>query len=458
MTRIVPTMATSPEIESKRPTSSATAPVVALVGRPNVGKSALFNRMVRRRQALVEELPGTTRDRLYGDVAWQGEQFRLIDTGGLDTEAEEGYPELIRRQVELAIAEAAVLLFVVDVKAGVIPADKEVAELLRRAGKPIFLLANKVDNEARREEVGQFYELGMGEPIPVSAQHGEGVAEVLDRVLQALPPTPEQAPIEAARLAIVGRPNGGKSMLLNAILGEERVIVSDVPGTTRDAIDTAFEFEGHPLMLVDTAGLRRPGKVGAGVEHHAAMRARRALERAHVALVLFDASEGLTAQDVHIIGFALKARSGVVVVANKWDLMGTAIPADFERGVRRRLHFAPWTSLRVTSAKEGMGIRPLLQEALRIRDERLRRIETGPLNSVVQRAVAEQDPPIVKNRRLKLFYVTQPGVAPPTFVFFVNDARLVHFSYRRYLENVIRRHFGFDGVALRLSFRSRTER
>lgn len=458
MTRIVPTMATSPDAELKRPIASDTAPVVALVGRPNVGKSALFNRMVRRRQALVEELPGTTRDRLYGDVVWQGEQFRLVDTGGLDPDAEEGYPELIRRQVELAIAEAAVLLFVVDVKAGVISADEEVAELLRRANKPIFLLANKVDNEARREAVGQFYELGMGEPMPVSAQHGDGVADVLDRVLEALPSAPEQAPIEVARLAIVGRPNVGKSMLLNAILGEERVIVSDVPGTTRDAIDTAFEFEGEPLTLVDTAGLRRPGKVGAGVEHHAAMRARRALERAHVALVLFDASAGLTAQDVHIIGFALQARTGVVVVANKWDLMGATLPADFERDVRRRLHFAPWTSLRVTSAKEGMGISPLLQEALRIRDERIRRIETGPLNSVLQRAVVEQDPPIVKNRRLKLFYVTQPGVAPPTFVFFVNDAKLVHFSYRRYLENVIRRHFGFDGVALRLSFRSRKER
>jgi GTP-binding protein len=431
---------------------------VAIVGRPNVGKSALFNRMVGRRQALVEEIPGTTRDRLYADVAWQRERFRLVDTGGLDPEAESGYPELIRRQVELAVAEASVLLFVVDAKDGVIPADQEVAEVLRRAGKPVFLLANKVDNEARREAVVQFYELGLGEPIPVSAQHGTGVAEVLDRVLEALPPAPEETPLEAPRLAIVGRPNVGKSMLLNAILGEERVIVSAAPGTTRDAIDTSFEFEERPLVLVDTAGLRRPGKMGRGLEQHAALRARHALERADTALVLLDASDGLTAQDLHIVGFALKAKTGVVVVANKWDLMEGASPVDFEREVRRRLRFASWVSFRIVSALEGIGMTPLLHEALRLCDERRRRIETGPLNAAVQRAVVEQPPPTVRNQRLKLFYVSQPDVAPPTFVFFVNDASRVHFSYRRYLEKVIRSHFGFEGVALRLTFRSRRER
>jgi GTP-binding protein len=451
-------MSTPSATKVDHPTTGFTRPVVAIVGRPNVGKSAIFNRMVGRRQALVEEIPGTTRDRLYGDVAWRGESFRLVDTGGLDPEAEAGYPELIREQVEVAVAEASALLFVVDVKDGLLPSDEDVAEVLRRADKPVFLLANKADNEARREAVAQFYELGLGEPIPVSAQHGIGIADVLDRVLKGLPPAPEGPAVEAPRLAIVGRPNVGKSMLLNAVLGEERVIVSEAPGTTRDAIDTSFEFRGRSLMLVDTAGLRRPGKVGAGLEHHAALRSRHALERADVALVLFDASEGLTAQDLRIVRFALEARTGLTVVANKWDLMSGASLADYEKEVRRRLRFAPWASFRITSAREGMGISPLLQEALRLCDERRRRVDTGPLNALVQRAVADRPPPAVRNRQLKLLYVSQPQVAPPTFVFFVNDASLVHFGYRRYIENVIRGHFGFDGVAVRLSFRSRRER
>ena len=434
-----------------------TRSVVAIVGRPNVGKSALFNRMVGQRQALVEELPGTTRDRLYGDVAWRREQFRLVDTGGLDTEAEGGYPEQIRHQVEQAVEEAAALLFVVDAKDGMTAADQEVAEVLRRAGKPVILLANKAENEARREAAVQFYELGLGEPIPISAQHGGGVAEVLDMIVDALPSVPEETPVAGPRLAIIGRPNVGKSMLLNAILGEERVIVSDAPGTTRDAIDTAFEFRDRPLVLVDTAGLRRRGKIVRGVEQHAAMRARDALDGADTALVLFDASEGLTAQDVHIVGYALKAQTGIVVVANKWDLMAGESIADFERETRWKLHFAPWISLHVISAKEQLGISPLLEEALHACEERQRRIATGPLNAVIQRAVAEQPPPMVRNRRLKLLYVSQPSVAPPTFVFFVNDASLVHFSFRRHLENVLRDQFGFKGVAIRLRFRSRRE-
>jgi GTP-binding protein len=405
----------------------------------------------------VEEESGTTRDRVYGDASWKGETIHLVDTGGLEPEAEKGYPELIREQVERAVSEASAVLFVVDAKDGVIPADKEVAEVIRRAGKPVFLLANKVDNEARREAVVQFYELGLGEPIPVSAQHGTGLADVLDRLVTMLPPAPEEPPTAVPRLAIVGRPNVGKSMLLNAIVGEDRVIVSAEPGTTRDAIDSPFLFRERSLLLVDTAGLRRPGKVGAGLEHHAVLRARHALDRADVALVLFDASDGLTAQDLRILGFAFKARTGVVLVANKWDLMAGASLADFERDVRRRLKFAPWVSFRITSALEGTGINPLLEEAVRLCDERQRRIETGRLNAVVQRAVADRPPPSVHNQPVKVFYVSQPGVAPPKFVFFVNNASLLHFGYRRYLENVIRQHFGFDGVALWLSFRSRRE-
>jgi len=447
------------EPRTKGRAGSPARPVVAIVGRPNVGKSALFNRMIGRRKALVEEIAGTTRDRLYGDVVWRGERFRLVDTGGLEPDGAAGYPTLIREQVERALEEASVLLFVVDGEAGLIEADREVAEVLRRARKPVLLLANKVENKVREEEAVQFYELRAGEPLPVSAHHGTGVAEVLDLVVDALPPAPdEETASEAPRLAIIGRPNVGKSMLLNAILGEERVIVSPVPGTTRDAIDTAFELKNRQLVLVDTAGLRRSGRIERGMEQHMAMRAREALDRADVALVVFDASEGLTAQDLHIAGYALKARTGVVIVANKWDLVSDATRQEFEQAVRRRFYFAPWLSFCIVSAKERTGIRRLLNEALRLCDERRRRIETGPLNAVVQRAVAERPPALVRNRRLKLLYVNQPEVAPPTFVFFVNDASLVHFSYRRYLENVLRANFGFAGVALRLIFRSRRER
>ncbi|MEX2159902.1 MAG: ribosome biogenesis GTPase Der [Dehalococcoidia bacterium] len=437
----------------------ATTAVVALVGRPNVGKSALFNRMVGHRQAIVEDLAGTTRDRLYGEVTWRDDRFSLVDTGGLDTSGG-SYPDLIRAQIQVAVEEASVLLFVVDAKDGVVAADEDVADILRRSGKPVFLLANKVDNESRRESMVQFYELALGEPIAVSAQHGIGISDVLDRVIASLPPAPDQeTDIETTRIAIIGRPNVGKSMLLNAVLGEERVIVSSEPGTTRDAIDSEFEFKGRRLVLVDTAGLRRAGKMEVGLEHHAAMRARHALDRADVALCLFDASEGLTAQDGHIIGFALKAKTGVIAVANKWDLLDAVDPRDFEREeVRRKLRFAPWVSFRVTSAKERAGIAPVLEEALRIHVERQKRIETGRLNSILQRAIAANPPSIGRRKQLKLLYVTQPEIMPPTFVFFVNDASLVHFSYRRYLENTIRSNFGFEGVALKLAFRSRKER
>lgn len=433
-------------------------PVVAIVGRPNVGKSAIFNRIVGRRQAIVEDLPGTTRDRLYADAEWRDAHFRVIDTGGLDVGREVGYLELIRRQVEVAVDEAALLLFVVDVRDGVLAGDRDVAEVLRRTSKPVLLLANKVDNETREEDVVQFYELGFEEPMPLSAQHNLGVADVLDRIVQVLPAPKEAVEVETLRLAIVGRPNVGKSMLLNAILGEERVVVSSEAGTTRDAIDTPFEFQGRRLSLVDTAGLRRPGKVRESLEHHASLRARKALERADTALVVFDASEGLTAQDLHVVGHAIKAKTGVILVANKWDLRAGEELANFEQDVKRKLRFASWASFRITSAKEGQGITQLLREAVRVSDERTKRIDTGRLNAVVQRAMVEQPPPMVKNRRLKLFYVTQPGVAPPLFVFFVNDAKLVHFSYRRYLENVLREKFGFQGVALRIAFRSRREK
>jgi GTP-binding protein len=441
-------------------TAATKKPIVAIVGRPNVGKSALFNRMVGGRPALVEDLPGTTRDRIYGDAEWCGREFKVVDTGGLEPDVPGTYTPLVRAQVEYALAEAQIVLFVVDTISGVTAADQEVADLLRRSAKPVLLIANKAENREREEAAIAFYELGIGEPIAISAHHGHGVADVLDMIVETLPVGESEEEDEGLRLAIVGRPNVGKSSLLNAILGEERVIVSDVPGTTRDVIDTPFVFEGQPLVLVDTAGLRRRGSIEPGVEKHSTLRARRALERAQVALCLFDLSEGFTAQDAHVMGFALDAARGVIVVANKWDLVreGEWTEEDWEKRLRWKLKFAPWVALRFISAREGTGIPEVLAEAVRIGAERQRHVDTGALNQAVRKAVAQKPPPAPpKGNRIKLLYVTQAEVDPPTFVFFLNDASAVHFGYRRYMENVIRRSFGFEGTAIKLVFRGRNE-
>jgi GTP-binding protein len=439
-------------------------PIVAIVGRPNVGKSALFNRLVGGRPALVEDLPGTTRDRIYGEAHWRARDFTVVDTGGLEPDIPGTYTPLIRAQVEQALDEAEIILFVVDTISGITAADHEVADLLRRTKKPVLLLANKAENREREEAAVAFYELGLGEPIPISAHHGHGVADVLDMVADTLPEIESPEEDDALRIAIVGRPNVGKSSLLNAILGEERVIVSDVPGTTRDAIDTRFEFEGQPLVLVDTAGLRRRGHIERGVEQHSALRARRALERSQIALCVIDLTEGFTAQDAHVIGYALDTYRGVVVVANKWDLVRDAAEdgkepwtqEQWERRIKWKVKFASWISVKFTSAKHGEGIRQVLQEAVRVGEERTRHVDTGALNNAVRKAVAQKPPPTpAKGKRLKLLYVTQAEVDPPTFVFFLNDASQVHFSYKRYMENVIRRTFGFAGTAIRLVFRGR---
>jgi len=456
------TRRTSPDIQAGESATltSPSRPVVALVGRPNVGKSALFNRMLGGRKALVEDIAGTTRDRLYGDVEWREREFRLVDTGGLLLDESPPYSALIRRQVEIAIEEAQVILFVVDAKEGLTAADLDVADVLRRTAKPVLLLANKAESGSRREAAVQFYELGLGEPIPVSAYHGQGVADVMDMVVEMAPASPAVEAAEALAIAIVGRPNVGKSMLLNAILGEERVIVSDEPGTTRDSIDTPFRFQEQELLLLDTAGIRRRGRVQRGVEKHSVLRAERAVERADIALLLMDAGEGVAAQDTHIAGLIADAYVGLVLVVNKWDLIDPAptFRKQFERVVRHRMRFAPWAPLRFISAKEGMGIDGLLAEALKVGEERRKRISTGELNAVVQRAIGERGPPSVGGRKLKVLYCTQVQAAPPTFVFFVNDASLLHFSYRRYIENRLRRVFGFAGTPLRLVFKGREGR
>jgi GTP-binding protein len=439
-------------------------PLVAIVGRPNVGKSALFNRMIGERRAIVEDIPGTTRDRLIGEVEWRGRSFDLVDTGGLaeptSIAGSGAYMGAIRGQVEAAVRDADLLLFVVDVKSGGTSADLEVAEMLRRAGKPTLLVANKADSSRRVDDAAEFYELGLGEPQAVSALNGSGVGELLDSITDLLPFLPEAeaaAPAPGLRVAIIGRPNVGKSALVNAILGEERVIVSDIAGTTRDAVDTPFEYEGRRMTLIDTAGIRRPGRVEGSIEHYSVMRSKGALERADVAVAVFDASERLRAQDLHIIGMALDEATGLVVCGNKWDLVEDVDKASYVASIKRRLRFATWAPVVVTSAQQGIGLDELLREVRTCGEEREKRVQTSELNAIMRGAIARRPPPPTGHKRLKLLYVTQVRSSPPTFVFFVNNAELINSAYQRYLENSLRRVFGFRGAGLRMIFRTRGE-
>jgi GTP-binding protein len=440
-------------------------PQVALVGRPNVGKSALFNRMTGERRAIVEEIAGTTRDRLVGEVEWRDHRFDLVDTGGLaeptSVAGSGAYMAAIETQVRQAVAGSDLLLFVVDAKDGATSADFEVAEMLRRSGKPALLVANKADNQRRADQAAEFYELGLGDPYSVSAINGAGVGDLLDVICEMLPFLPEAAATEtekALRVAIIGRPNVGKSALVNALLGQERVIVSEIAGTTRDAIDTPFEYDGRPMTLIDTAGIRRPGKVEGSIEHYSVLRSREAVKRADVAVVVFDASMRLRAQDLHIVGLALEESTGLVVCANKWDLIKDVWDEEkFRAGMRRRLKFATWAPIVVTSALERSGLDELMREVQAAGEERKRRVQTSELNAIIRGALARRPPTLTGRKRLKLLYVTQVRAEPPTFVFFVNDASLVSPTYRRYLENALRRFFGYRGAGLRLIFRTRGE-
>jgi GTPase len=463
-------------------------PLVAIVGRPNVGKSTFFNRMIGERVAIVEDLPGTTRDLIYGDTDWNGREFTLIDTGGLELGSYipvgqvglDGQPgdivKRVRAQAQLAIEEADVIVFMVDTRAGITAADEEVADLLRRSNKPVILAANKADNVTRRQEAVEFYALGLGEPITVSAIQGTGTGDLLDSIVEALPPEEEkpegEEEEEIPHIAIVGRPNVGKSSLLNAILGFERAIVSEVPGTTRDAIDTELEYEDRKLILIDTAGIRRRGRVGPGVEKYSVLRASRAIDRCDVALLLIDASEGLAAQDTHIAGEIHEKAKGVVVVVNKWDLAQAQrreeregkIPRpdeEIESAERYRkiiaegLKFIPYAPIVFTSAKTGYHVQSLLEMVLNIADMRYLRIPTSRLNEVVQEAIRRHNPTVFRGKVLKIYYATQTQVNPPTFVFFVNDPQAVHFSYERYLENQLRKAYSFKGTGIRMHFRAR---
>lgn len=433
-------------------------PLVALVGRPNVGKSTLFNRLVGERVAIIEDLPGTTRDRLYGEYDWRGRTIAVVDTGGMVPGAAEDVGESVFEQAQLAIEEADVILYLVDAKAGLTPVDEEIADLLRRTRKPIILVANKTDNVKQEVHALEFHALGLGEPVPVSAGRGLNIGDLLDRVNELLPPAgPEDENPEDVRVAIVGRPNVGKSSLLNALTGTQRAIVSHVPGTTRDTVDSAVDFKGQQVILVDTAGIRRRGKIAGGIERYSVLRAMRAIDRADVAVLVIDATEPLAAQDAHVAGFVQEQAKGLVVAVNKWDLVPkeSHTMAQFERQIREELKFMPYVPIVFISAKTGQRIDHVLEMALSIAQERRKRIPTGVLNEAVRRALAEYPPPSRGGKLVKLFYVTQVGIDPPTFVLKVNDPTLVHFSYRRFLENQIRDRFGFFGTPIRLYFRPR---
>ena len=457
-----------------------TKPLVALVGRPNVGKSTLFNRLVGERLAVVDDTPGTTRDRIEAECEWNGRAFTVVDTGGLEVLPErsdgggrgkksltqhtplsvasaEFIPQ-IREQAGMAIEAADAIVLVVDATSGITAADEQVAEILRRTSKPVFLAANKAESEQRREEAVEFYGLGLGEVFPISAYHGMGTGDLLDAVVASFPPQEEKPEDESIKIAIVGRPNVGKSSLLNALLGEERAIVSPIPGTTRDAIDTRIVWGTMPITLIDTAGIRRRGHIEAGVEKYSVLRALKAIQRADVALLLIDATGGVTAQDAHVAGFILDEMKSCIVVVNKWD----AVPGktghtmdEYTAHVRSALNFMDYVPVAFISAKLGTRVDQVLPTALRVQEERLVRIPTGELNRIVREAMEKQMPPTRAGKRLHIYYATQPRTDPPTFIFFVNDKELVHFSYERYLENQIRKTYSFFGTPLRLSFRER---
>lgn len=450
-------------------------PIVALVGRPNVGKSTLFNRLVGERKAVTSEIPGTTRDRILGDSEWNGVAFIVIDTGGIEiyeptgsrntaplAEGSADFVPQIRAQALLAVEDADLVVLMVDADQGITAADQSVAEILRRTHKPILIAANKADNQPRRDDAVEFYGLGIGEDVyPISAIHGTGTGDLLDAVVKALQNAPQE-PVDdedddSLKIAIVGRPNVGKSSLLNRLLGEERAIVSPIAGTTRDAIDTHLTWEGLPVTLIDTAGIRKRGSIEPGVEQFSVIRAYKALERADVALLLIDAVEGVTAQDTHIAGMIKDTHRSVVIIVNKWD----AVEKDehslhtFTETIRHRFDFISYAPILFISALNGQRIHTVLPTAARVQEERLVRIPTSELNEMVREAMLRHAPPSRTGRKLKVYYASQVRVDPPTFLFHVNDIELVHFTYERYLENQIREKYSFMGTPLRLSFRPR---
>lgn len=429
-------------------------PLVAIVGRPNVGKSTLFNRIVGKRIAIVEDEAGITRDRLYAEAEWNGKEFVMIDTGGILLNEADPLKAEVTVQARVAMDEADVILFMVDAVDGVTPSDEEIANHLRGSTKPIIVVSNKADNEYRDQDSAEFYALGLGEPFPVSSLNGRSVGDLLDEVVRKLPEEGAASPYpeDAIKIAIIGRPNVGKSSLVNAILGEKRVIVSDIPGTTRDAIDSVFQRDDHTVVLVDTAGIRKAGKIQGSVEYYTVLRAVRAMERADVAMIVIDAFDGLKDGDKRVAGFANEAGRACVIVVNKWDLMSEDDMREFADQVKLQLPFLAYAPVVFTSAKSGMGVVAAVDTALDAASNHAMRIPTGELNRIIQDAV-DAHPFSRKGRDLKVKYSTMTEVKPPTVVIFVNDPDLAHFSYIRYLENCIRKEYSYEGTPLKLVVR-----
>ena len=430
-------------------------PIVAIIGRQNVGKSTLLNRLAGKRISIVEDLPGTTRDRVFADVSWNDKAFTLVDTGGLElgmnTEIDRG----VKEQISQAMSEADAIIFMVDVKDGIMPADTEIADLVRRLKKPTLLVANKADNDKLESQAAEFYQLGLGDPFVISAYHGRSTAELIEQIIAMLPETtPSLDEADLMKVAIVGKPNVGKSMLLNALLGKERVIVSDVPGTTRDAIDTTFDFLGNNVLLIDTAGIRKRGQVETGIEQYSVLRSMRAIDRCDVALLVLDATEMFSAQDMHIAGYIQQAFKGIVIIVNKWDLVTNENQALWAENTRKQFKFMSYAPVLFISAKLGQGVGKVMPQVYQVYQERIKQLPVAELNGVIQDAIAAHTLPRKGKIVLSIKGVTQTEVNPPTFTFKVNNSNIVHFSYRRFLENKLREAFGFTGTPLRLVFKT----
>ena len=433
-------------------------PLVAIVGRPNVGKSTLFNKLIGRRLSIVEDTPGVTRDRIYADAEWLTHSFTLIDTGGIEPESEDIIAVQMRRQAELAIETADVIVFLVDGREGMTAADEEVATMLRKSNKPVVLAVNKLDAPKFNDAIYEFYALGLGDPIIISAGQGLGLGDMLDEVCAHFPPEAEEEGEHPLNIAVVGKPNVGKSSLVNAILGEERCIVSNIPGTTRDAVDTLFTLDGEPYVLVDTAGIRRKRAVeDETIERYSVIRSLAAVRRADVVLIVVDAEQGLSEQDVKIAGYVHEEGKPSVLVVNKWDLIekDTNTMNKFKKDMQVDLAFMDYVPFLFISAKTGQRVNKLLAAAKESYAQSIRRITTGTLNDIVNEAISMTEPPAMSGKRLKIYYATEVSVQPPTFVIFVNDEALVHFSYKRYMENYFRKTFGFAGTPIKIIFRNR---
>ena len=436
-------------------------PIVAVVGRPNVGKSTLFNKLAGKRISIVEDTPGVTRDRIFAEVEWLNKYFTLIDTGGIEPERDDIIVKQMRRQAQIAIETADVIIFLVDGKEGITSADEDVANMLRKSKKPVVLAVNKIDSLKEEDNAWEFYNLGIGDPITISASQGLALGDMLDRVVSYFDPiSEEEQEDEYIRIAMVGKPNVGKSSLINKLLGEERVIVSNVPGTTRDAIDSYLENELGKFILVDTAGIRRKSKVKEEIERYSVIRTLASIERADVCILMIDATEGITEQDEKIIGFAHEKRKAIMVIVNKWDLVekDDKTMNKFKSDLQSNLKFLGYAEYLFISALTGQRVHKVLEMAKKCYDNYSKRIPTGVLNDVINKAVLMKEPPVVALKRLKIFYATQVAVKPPKFVFFVNDMQARHFSYERYLENQIRDSFDFKGTGIEIEYRERKDK